>query len=669
MIFDDKRIKVVLFSGGRGCISISKVLNGHPQVKLTVLVNAYDDGLSTGRLRRYLPGMLGPSDIRKNICTLMPNNDRSQRAFANLLELRLPLGTSNKVGRECLLLLCGEDAPLAIESVRADYVELTVNQVFTITQWAKSFLAYEDSSILEFDYGDTSVGNLLFTGCYLLEACDFNKAIHNFSDFCELSSKVLNVTDGSNRVLTAIKIDGSFLENEAAIVSPQNNTPLKEIFLLEEYLNPLDVLALHNLSNEEKCTFLRNLEKLPEPNPEAIEALREADLIIFGPGTQHSSLLPSYMTLGLAEAILNNAKSEKVFVANICYDHDIQSLSAHDLLQSLCFYMSRKTEVDLELSGVVSRLFVQAHDATRLNSKKDLNYLAFNYKKIPLPLSAITAINWEEDDGRHSGGRIVDELLHVTQRLVDVHIKPYRHMISIIVPVLNEVNTLDRVLKDLQSLNFGQLEVSKEILVVDGGSVDGSLERLRLEPLIHLHQLADGQWGRGAAIRLGMQKAHGNVIVIFPADHEYDSNDIIKVAAPIMTNNFQLVLGSRIIRCDDINETLRLIYGKNIIKRIVSKYGGLLTSLTCLFLYKRYIGDPFTILKAIDANLLRQINLTSDGLDLETEIIAKARLSGQYILEVPVFYRPRIYSAGKKVTTSSGILALYRLIKCYFWRY
>ena len=189
---------------------------------------------------------------------------------------------------------------------------------------------------------------------------------------------------------------------------------------------------------------------------------------------------------------------------------------------------------------------------------------------------------------------------------------------------------------------------------------------MRLEPLIQLHQLPDGQWGRGASIRLGMQKAHGNVIVTFPADDEYDSIDIIKVATPIMTNNFQLVLGSRIIRCDDLDATLQLIYGKNFIKRLISKYGGLLTSLTCLFLYKRYIGDPFTSLKAIDANLLREIKLTSNDLDLETELIAKARLAGQYILEVPVSYRPRMHKAGKKVTTLSGIGALYRLVTCYF---
>lgn len=664
-----KRIKVVLFSGGRGGASIAQVLDRHPQVELTVLVNAYDDGLSTGRLRRYVPGMLGPSDIRKNIWNLIQEGDHSLKALSHLLEFRLPLGTDRKTGRDSLLLLCGEAAKLAVEAVGEYYADLTISQTKTITKWARSFLDYEndcDAAGKAFDYGDTSVGNLLFTGCYLIENSDFNRAIASFASFCKLRSQVLNITDGSNRVLTALKEDGSYLADEAAIVSPQDDTPIQEIFLLKDYLDPEEMDTLQGLSPEDRKAYLRKQERLPESNPEALTEIRDADLVIFGPGTQHSSLFPSYVTQELTEALLGNHDAEKVFVANIYHDHDIPNSSVHHLLENLCFYLSRKGEVKLGLSQVVSRLFVQVPDLTRLDNKQGLNYLPFDPQSIPFPEIAVTAVNWEEKTGYHSGGRIVDELMRITQHLVGVRLKPYRHLISIVVPVLNEFKTLDRVLSSLQLLDLSPLKVNKEVIVVDGGSDDGSLERLQKEPFIHLHQLAVGQQGRGAAIRLGMEMAHGNIIVVFPSDDEYDSQDILRVAAPIMTNDFQIVFGSRAIRSDDINSTLREIYGQNYIRRLISKYGGLLTSLACLFLYKRFIGDPFTTLKAIDADLLRQIRLTANGFDFETELIAKARLAGQFILEVPVWYQPRQRSAGKKTTIPSGLKALFRLIKHRF---
>ena len=664
---NNKSIKVVLFAGGRGSTSISKVLNKHEQVDLTVIVNAYDDGLSTGRLRKFIPGMLGPSDLRKNICSLMPTDHPNQDALNKLLELRLPDGTTNEIGRSYLNLLCGKDHETIpeLKTFKKIHDEINLKNSCDIARWANIFLKYEYDHKDIFDYGDASLGNILFSGCYLENNKDFNKTIENLSNFCELKSKVLNVTDGSNFVLLGIKEDGTFLEDESAIVSPQSETPISEIFLLKDYLNPDEILKLNSLSVDQKRSFLKKSEFFPNSSSSAINEISSADLIIYGPGTQYSSLLPSYLTKGISEAILNNKKSEKVFIANINYDHDIQKLGIHDLLENLVNYLGKKDKVKFELSNVVNRLFVQSISPTQIPYNKDINYLSFNKDKIKLSAKSITALNWEQQDGVHSGGRIVDEVLYLTQKLVDVNIKPYRHTISIVVPILNEIKTLDKVLKDLQALDLSKFKVSKEIIFVDGGSTDGSFERLQEEAHINLHQLSEGESGRGAAIRLGLKKAYGNVIVTYPADDEYDADEIMRVAAPVFTDNFQLVLGSRIIRIDDLNKTLKLIYGKNILKRLVSKYGGLLTSICCLIFFKRYIGDPFTSLKAIDASLVRKINLTSNELDFDTELIAKTRILGEYILEVPVNYKPRFCGDGKKVTTSNGIVAIIRLIQIF----
>ena len=86
------QINLVLFSGGSGTQSITEALLKHPQISLTIVINAYDDGHSTGRLRRFIPGMLGPSDVRKNINRLMPATERCHKALKRISDYRLPVG-------------------------------------------------------------------------------------------------------------------------------------------------------------------------------------------------------------------------------------------------------------------------------------------------------------------------------------------------------------------------------------------------------------------------------------------------------------------------------------------------------------------------------------------------------------------------------------------------
>src|ERR1700761_6116660 len=85
-------MRIVLFCGGRGSATIIRALLRRPDVDLTLIVNAFDDGLSTGALRNFIPGMLGPSDFRKNLSYLFGNYSQAQYALKNLMEYRLPGG-------------------------------------------------------------------------------------------------------------------------------------------------------------------------------------------------------------------------------------------------------------------------------------------------------------------------------------------------------------------------------------------------------------------------------------------------------------------------------------------------------------------------------------------------------------------------------------------------
>src|SRR3954452_10793049 len=164
------QINVVLFSGGSGTHSITEALLRHKQISLHILINAYDDGHSTGRLRRFIPSMLGPSDVRKNINRLMPSTEQSHRSLKVLSDYRLPVGISRSDALAFLDgIISGSGANLP-SKIAAAYENLTVLQARRVVSFLKTFVDYLHQQELRgrtFDFTDCAVGNLLFAGCYL----------------------------------------------------------------------------------------------------------------------------------------------------------------------------------------------------------------------------------------------------------------------------------------------------------------------------------------------------------------------------------------------------------------------------------------------------------------------------------------------------------------------
>lgn len=653
--------QIVIFAGGRGSSNIISALKEHERVRLTVLVNAYDDGLSTGRLRQFIPGMLGPSDIRKNATTLMAQTDRSSRALRTLLEYRFPDGAERTPVRAALQRIADLKPPSSFPEIGTAFLELSLQAASTMAAYLRTFLDYETAAEgPKFDYGDCSLGNLVFAGAYLSRGRDFNAAIGAITELCEIPGQILNVTDGSNLVLTALKQDGNYLKNEAEIVSQQSSTPISELNLFPDYLREPELAALSRLPAKEKAEFLAARSVLPRANPEALQALAGADLIVYGPGTQHSSLLPSYLTLGVAESIESNAKAARVYVANILHDHDIPNLRIDELLKAFEHYMSRKQTRPISLPRLVSTCLVQQADAENLNWRASGSYVQVDIGALGGIPGDIIMRDWESERGRHVGDHVADLLIRTLSAAFEI--PPVRHRISIVVPALDEERTIGKVLGDLAALRLPWTDVAKEILVVDGGSTDGTLEIAGRAAEVRVYSLPRGS-GRGAALRYGFARARGNVVVVYPSDGEYFAHDLPKVVAPIMKNEFKVVFGSRAIKCLDLGGRLHEIYGADRLGYGLSKYGGTLISLACMFLHNRYVSDPLTSFKAFDAELLRSLKLGAVGVELEGEIIANLSRQREFILEVPVDYVPRNRAQGKKIRTIDGLRTLWLLIR------
>jgi len=656
-------LKVVLFSGGRGTTSITDALLKYPEIELTLLVNAYDDGLSTGMLRRFIPGMLGPSDIRKVVSSLLRHQtDSASQALRVVTEHRLPDPIKTGEALETLEKLIRYSSPYSVSHELIEARErLSLTQLRQIAQCLEAFLGYYRQTIKTepwFSFADNSLGNLIFAGCYLLSNRNFNRSIERFSELAGVSGRIINVTQGEHLILMGIKQTGQVLENEASIVGPQEPGRIEEIFLLPDYLTQEAYAAYQ--TKAEKISFFRSLERWPKLNPQAQLLLNQADIIIYGPGTQHSSLYPSYLTIGLSEAVRANKRAEKIFIANIARDHDILSEDAGSLVAGFMHNMSRKGTHRVRSRHLVTRFFFQKPE----NFSGEANYLPFEAGGFGPRLEQVVWVDLEGDHGKHAGGRTVSELLAIVEKQLRQRIRHQPHKVSIIVPALNEKRTIVRVLEALKALEFPELGLEKEIIVIDGGSTDKTDELARSVANIRTYQTTGG---RGAALQLGLEKAKGDIIVFFPSDGEYLPSDISRVIAPLLNQEFPVVFGSRAFRSHDLSGTLQHIYGGRGMMFMLSKYGGMLLSVLTLLIYQRYTSDPLTSLKAFNARVLRGVSFVRRGVDFDMELIAKLSRSRYHILEVPISYKARTVKQGKKITVWDGLKSVFALFQ--FARY
>lgn len=224
--------------------------------------------------------------------------------------------------------------------------------------------------------------------------------------------------------------------------------------------------------------------------------------------------------------------------------------------------------------------------------------------------------------------------------------------LSVIVPVYNEAQTISEVIDRIRQVDIGDVE--KEIIIANDGSEDGTKRAIdesawRSDRRVQVHE-SPINLGKGAAIRLGLRYATGDVLLLQDADLELDPNEYGALLAPILDGRADVVYGSRFL--DGRNAVPFRTRAANRFLTIVTNvlYGGTLT-------------DMKTGYKVFRREALAGIRLRCIGFDFEPEVTAKLLRAGRRIVEVPIGYRPRRVDEGKKVRWTDGIDALYVLVK------
>jgi glycosyltransferase involved in cell wall biosynthesis len=225
------------------------------------------------------------------------------------------------------------------------------------------------------------------------------------------------------------------------------------------------------------------------------------------------------------------------------------------------------------------------------------------------------------------------------------------NLLSIIIPVYNEESTVGEVIERILKV---ELPIAKEIIVIDDGSSDGTQARLQdnLINITHLH-LNPVNIGKGAAVRIGLRFAKGDIILLQDADLELNPGEYLNLLKPIFENAASVVYGSRFLKNNN-----RVAFSRKIANRA-------LTVVTNL-IYHSDLTDMETAYKVFTIDVLKKLNLRANRFEIEPEITARICQAGYKIVEVPISYRPRTSSEGKKIQWQDGIKALLTLFRCRF---
>ncbi len=627
----------MLFSGGRGSGALAELVGTDPRVSLTVAINGYDDGASTGEVRRFLRDALGPSDFRKNASRFARLRQSSPPALIDLLDRRLSKTATAHDVRELI-----EELAAGSHWAGALDADIRSGVAFRLGRFDEEYRRIERP----IDFRDASVGNFVFAGAFLALNRDFNAAV---DDYCELvglpPGLIENVTDGTNGFLVALDDDEALLGSEEEIVDAKRQNRVREIFLIARPLCDHERAEMDALPGPARRKALQALGVQPRLNPRLQARLAEAHLIIYAPGTQHSSLFPSYLTPGLGEAIAANLDAIKLLVTNIQTDAEITGRSAVDLIDRAVFYLREKGRLTTPTPCLITHYLV--NDPSGAGA--DRPYVPLGRLESLEDPRLVRVGNYEEGaSGRHDATKVLAPYI--------AGFIARERSVRRVAIVLSETRSPNKLAQSiLEMVRGGIRDLRVEPTVFHAGEADLDRSLLDRLPFPVRHLTGQDERRRDAELREALGAGRFEYVVLFDSSGMYNGEDIAGLASYLITGRLDAVWGSRRLSVRDIEESYRLRYQHKALLGAVSAVGSHALSLQFLLLHGRYVADTLS-----GARALRASDALAASCPLTHKLVNQYLLSGLLrrraeILEIPVQFFAISPDLVRRTTVMDGV--------------
>jgi 2-phospho-L-lactate transferase/gluconeogenesis factor (CofD/UPF0052 family) len=618
-------LSVVVFSGGRGSSVLSRELIGRRDVRLTLAINGYDDGMSTGEVRRFLGDSLGPSDFRKNASLLARTLGNGDAALVDLLDVRLPDGVSRDAALDRLHQI---DHPGVRERLDAFEGELR--------RTGKPF-----------DFADCSVGNLVFAGSFLRAGRRFNDAVDDYCGLLGLPAGLVdNVSDGTDAYLVAVDLGDRLLASEADIVDAKRRNRIKDIYLIERRLRQEEAESIARLAPKEMSAHLASLEREIPINPRLLERIAAADIIVYSPGTQHSSLFPSYLTRGLSGAIAANLTAIKLLITNIQADAEIADTTAVEIIEKAVYYLQDKGKRSIPAPCLITHYVMNDPRA----SEDAVPYVPLGRLDSIEDPRLVRIGNYEDGiTGRHDAARVLEPFFHSLLPKPDQRVAVWLHDSG-------STNKVAQTLLEMVRAGVQRRPLAITTFYGDVPALDESFVTSLPFPVTRL-----------ASTRKVPADLAGSFdyILLFESSGMYNGEDVASLAGYLTSGRLDAVWGSRRLSVTDIEASVRLQYRHSRLMRAASLIGSHVLSAAYLMLYGRYISDTLSGLRAI-----RTTDLGGGDFDLDDRLANQRLLSHLLgrraeIIETPVQFLPMSPGKVRRTTVTEGLRSLVMMLR---WR-